>query len=163
MQNPREEAGIKLEHHVVTSFAAAFCAYVVFRSLAAAGGILVGGVLIDIDHFLDYFLHRGMRLDIRELCHLSYNNLFPKLFLILHSYELLVLTWAAYLLGIRNYFFLGCAIGFTIHIFLDQVFNYSRPLSYFFTYRLIKGFEAEHIHSPGAKGKPIKPIWRRGG
>ena len=138
-------------------------AYALFRSMAMAAGIMVGGVLIDLDHFFEYFFHRGIRLDIQELFHLSYNNLFPKIFILFHSYEILIGIWLIYWLGFRNGFLLGLAVGFTAHMIFDQIFNSARAISYFFIYRAANRFDAGKLYRPGtvvgaeSQDSPIRP------
>lgn len=118
-----------------------------------ASGVIVGGVIIDLDHFIEYFSHRGIRIDLRDMFYVSYNNLFARLYLLFHSYEVLLIAWIFAVFLIRSNLLLGFAIGFTVHMILDRIFNPARPLAYFFTFRAIKKFEAERIQLPGTKGK----------
>ncbi|MDP8246718.1 MAG: hypothetical protein P9M00_01135 [Candidatus Tritonobacter lacicola] len=132
--------------------------YALTRSFAMALGVLVGGVLIDLDHFVEHFSYRGLSLDLRDMFHLCYYNLHSKLYLLLHSYELLVIIWIAALFVAKSDFLTGFAIGFTIHIIMDQIDNPARALSYFFIFRAIKKFDGDSIRRPGTKGKPSQHL-----
>lgn len=124
-------------------------------------GVLVGGILIDLDHFIDYFLYRGFHVNLQDMFHLSYNNLFPRFYLLLHSYELLALVWIAIILFTRNKLALGIALGLTIHLIQDEVGNCGNPLFYFLTFRAIKKFDGDKMVPREFRGKPSSSLsWR---
>ncbi|MDP8246719.1 MAG: hypothetical protein P9M00_01140 [Candidatus Tritonobacter lacicola] len=139
--------------------------YALTRSFAMALGVLVGGVLIDLDHFVDYFIYRGIHVNLKDMFHLSYNNLFPKFYLLLHSYELVALMWILVIFFIRNKLVTGLAIGFTIHIIQDEVGNCGNPLFYFLTFRIFNKFDGDKMVPRKFRGKPSPPLssrWRNG-
>ncbi len=100
---------------------------------------------MDIDHLPDYFIHTGFKLkkpaDFFTACD---RTELPKLYLILHSYELLLIFFlVGYLRGWSN-LMLGIGTGFFVHILLDQMANSIRyglrPFFYFFIFRGLKKF-----------------------
>lgn len=68
-----------------------------------------------------------------------------KLYLVLHSYEILIILWIIIYTAGPSVFWKAAAIGLTQHIILDQFTNPVFILSYFFTYRLLNGFDKAMI------------------
>lgn len=68
-----------------------------------------------------------------------------KIYLVLHSYEFIMLFWIAiYFFSLSNTW-KAVAIGFTQHLIFDQIINPVTPLAYFLTYRIIRGFRKNAI------------------
>ena len=120
-------------------------------------GFLAAGVLLDLDHWLDYFLNRGIRLNVREMFHLLCNNLTPRVYIFFHSYELGAAIWIAAIVRGGDLLW-GVALGFSLHIILDRWMNPVRPFAFFLLYRIAVKFESRRIRSPGCEGKPIPPL-----
>lgn len=116
-------------------------------------GIVVcflSGIFIDLDHHLDYFLERKeLPLSYKKLVDFLENDHRSKLYLVLHSYELIALLWVSIFYFQLNAVWLGAAIGFTAHIFCDEIVNPLRPLSYFLTYRVKHNFRREMFFKKG--------------
>lgn len=102
----------------------------------------LAGVLIDGDHFVDWFLWSKDR-SIRSLLVLGTWFVKPHIAnLILHTYELLIPLWifvwftGAYSIG------MGITIGFLVHLVTDQIYNnlrYGTDLLYtFLIYRILR-------------------------
>ena len=68
-----------------------------------------------------------------------------KLYLILHSYEIVIIFWAAIYIFSLGKLWQAIALGLTQHIVLDQLTNPMRPFGYFFTYRFLKRFKKEKV------------------
>lgn len=109
------------------------------RSPGSVLAALAAGVLIDLDHLPDYFNALVLRRRAR-------------VWLLLHSYEWVVPgLLAAYLSGWNPMAVAGVG-AFLAHILCDQVGNQVYPFSYFFTYRLLKGFRAEEVAGWSGQG-----------
>ena len=66
-----------------------------------------------------------------------------RFYLLLHSYEILIVLWAAIIiLGLSN-IWKAVAIGFTQHIILDNITNPIRRMGYFLSYRASKNFDSK--------------------
>ncbi|MDD5135784.1 MAG: hypothetical protein PHX20_04960 [Candidatus Omnitrophica bacterium] len=138
--------------HVVASgiISALFLAY--FRSVGYAAICFLSGVLIDGDHIIDYYLNRGLTLNILKIYKCCLTNSLKKIYVILHSYELVLFLWAAiYIFGLSK-FWQAIAVGMTQHILLDQIANPVTAFAYFFVYRAANGFDAGRILAIG-KGR----------
>jgi len=68
-----------------------------------------------------------------------------RLYLVLHSYEILIALWSAIFIFSLSNFWKAIAVGLTQHMILDQITNPISRLGYFFTYRIARGFDKELI------------------
>src|ERR1700722_14921780 len=82
---------MKTVGHVIASAGVSLATYHRYHSRGAALAAFLAGWLIDLDHIVDYVLAHGWRMNwpvVHEACHEKYSG---KLYLPLHSYELLAL------------------------------------------------------------------------
>jgi len=102
---------------------------------------LVSGVLIDLDHVLDFLWEYRMRFVVQKFFDAHYNRKILFCMIIFHSWELLIpLNIYAFLVG-GNSWVIGITIGLTQHIILDQTFNKKiNKCIYFFFWRLKNDF-----------------------
>jgi len=117
----------------------------VFKSWTIAAVSFFSGVLIDLDHIPDYIWEYKMRFRVNEFFNVHHNETITFAMIAFHSWELLVMLniYAFFISG--NPWIIGIATGFTQHVFLDQIFNKSKKLSYFFFWRLKNGFKVKNI------------------
>ena len=100
-------------------------------SLVAA---FVTGVMIDIDHLVEYYWWF-----VKEDQ--------SKAWLFLHSYELVVPAFLAGYFSGWDPVVLGISLAFLGHLLTDQVANPVGPFAYFFTYRAMNGFRRrKYVH-----------------
>lgn len=133
--------------HLVTTALTCGAIYALTGSPALTAGVAAGGVLIDVDHALDYLVVEGQR-DLRPAAFLRYysEQRMRRVALVLHSYELLAvlaaLAWLADWVPLWGY-----VLGTALHLPLDIYFNgrlLSRNLLPFYSliYRARLGFRA---------------------
>jgi hypothetical protein len=116
------------------------------RSLPGTVACFLSGIFIDVDHALDFCL-------AKRKAFFSYKELFSfcawekagKLYLIFHSYELLIALWISIFAFHLNIIWLGIAVGVTFHLLFDRLVNPLRPFVFFWYYRYRKGFEKKGI------------------
>ncbi len=99
-----------------------------YSMLAAA----LSGVLIDLDHLLEYY-----RWFVK--------NDHSRVWFFLHSYELVPPAFLASYLSGWDPVVMGVSFALLGHILTDQLANSVGPLTYFFTYRALKGFRRDEI------------------
>jgi hypothetical protein len=132
--------------HIVTSAGISLASYYKYRSRNAAIASFLVGWLIDLDHIVDYIRAHGWKLDwgrFNEACHEKYSG---KLYLPLHSYELLALFFLLFRGPQRQPYRVGITLSILTHLLLDQRCNPSRkPLTYFLAHRIRKRFDAHQI------------------
>jgi membrane-bound metal-dependent hydrolase YbcI (DUF457 family) len=134
-------------YHVMISVAAGAVIAYQSKSLYAGAACLVGGVLIDLDHHLDYFISKRKMPTYQELKSFCEEDRSWKPYLIFHSYELFLLLWICLFYFKLGAVWMGLGVGLTLHIICDQLFNPCKPLSYFFLYRLANRFDQSRIFS----------------
>ena len=133
-------------HIIISAGAGAVIAHWL-QSPAAGLACFVGGVLIDVDHQLDCYIGRKkFPWTIDEIMDFYHPRQKGKLHILFHSYELFVLLWfITYYFGLGG-IWLGLLSGATLHLICDQVYNPLKPLAYFFTFRLLSGFEKKKLY-----------------
>jgi hypothetical protein len=132
---------MRVKHHVVISLALSGIVYVVFRSWGMSIALLASGILIDLDHILDYLLTHRMRFRRQDFFRYFYEQQYQKLFLLFHGWEWVALwgvlawktgwdSWPA-----------GVFIGMGHHLVLDQMSYGPGPGGYSLLWRLKNGFD----------------------
>lgn len=131
--------------HVAVSAVVSICVWVWFRSAGCAVISFAAGVLIDLDHLLDYYANFGFTLSLKKMYDACHQMKLSRLYLVLHSYELIIILWSSILLfGLSDYW-IALAIGLTQHMIADQITNPMRGLGYFLSFRVISRFKQEKI------------------
>lgn len=139
--------------HAFASAIAGGALYTLTKSEHLAISCFLSGVLIDLDHLLDFFIFSKAKFSVKALF-LYYREIkIDKLLLVFHSYELYaILLFAGYF--IKNDIYIGILIGMGLHLILDQLGNRhllnkskSSAWFYFISYRYRLGFK---------KGKLLK-------
>mgnify|MGYP005629655007 FL=1 len=134
---------MKLKQHITISLFFSAFLYTISKSWIIFSSSLISGVLIDIDHILDYFMAYGINIRIKQFFEVCHNLKIPRVRLIFHSWELLFLLSICAFVMRCNPWIIGTIVGFTQHIVLDQVFNKPHKLTYFFFWRLKKDFSLQ--------------------
>jgi hypothetical protein len=98
---------------------------------------IAGGIFIDIDHFIDYFLFFGPRFDLK--CFLAHEyQVSGKCYVFFHSWELLVFLW---LFSPAFSLIVPFVSGLTLHMFIDAFISHrSNPLYLSLLYRAVNRF-----------------------
>lgn len=132
--------------HIVTSLGIGLANYMQYRSKPAAAASFLAGFLIDLDHIVDYVKAHGWRFNwgkLSEACHENYSG---KLFLPLHSFELLALFYFFFKGPKRQPYRVGISMSLLLHLLLDQKCNPNRrALTYFLCNRVKNKFNASLI------------------
>jgi hypothetical protein len=137
---------MKPRHHAIISGGLAAGLFWWLHSWGAALACFVSGIFIDVDHHLDYFLNRKkVPLDYQELHDYCINDRAGKIYIIFHSYELMVIFGFGIYHFQLNAVWLGAVLGVTIHIICDQLANPLKPTAYFWIYRQYFGFQRKHL------------------
>lgn len=120
--------------------------YLFSRSLTAALACFGAGIFIDIDHFFEFFYKFGFqRISLKKFFRAAENHEYDRFFLFFHSYELAICLWLIALFLIRKPWAWGFALGFTVHIIADQIYNPCHPLTYLLIYRIKNRFDGRRL------------------
>jgi hypothetical protein len=133
---------------VIVSSSVSLALWALLRSVPVAVGSWITGVLIDLDHVLEYFVQRGPLRRIDDLFHASYNRVYTKAYLILHGWELIALWIALCVASSWNPWVVGGAIGFTHHLTLDQIWNKPARYAYWLVWRAHHRFSYDATFPP---------------
>jgi leucyl aminopeptidase (aminopeptidase T) len=87
---------------------------------------VIGGILIDSDHFLDYFLFYGSKFDLKKFLGDRYRSS-GKCYNIFHSLEIVALMWV---FSGRVYWLVPLATGMTVHLLTDCLFSRGANILY---------------------------------
>jgi membrane-bound metal-dependent hydrolase YbcI (DUF457 family) len=125
---------MRIEAHIPISAVVSAAVYAVSGSPVTAASCFLAGIFIDLDHFFDYFISEGFRIDIKDFFYKCNNSLIKQYFLLLHSYEF-ILILAAITLFLKNPVLTGVFIGVASH-FIADIFHHPEYFMYYsFVYR----------------------------
>ncbi|MEW6557556.1 MAG: hypothetical protein AB1349_09410 [Elusimicrobiota bacterium] len=136
---------MKPTRHIAISLSISVVWYLIFNSLKLSLALLLAGVLIDIDHLVEYFREVGFKTDIKRFFYCCENYAFKKNILILHSWELFVVFSLVVFFMYPDLIIYGIYIGYSVHLVFDQLSNLSKPLTYSLIYRWKNDFQTEKI------------------
>ncbi|GAB4534560.1 MAG: hypothetical protein Fur0020_01310 [Thermodesulfovibrionia bacterium] len=136
---------MRLKHHLSISAGVSGIVYYLSRSWELTTTSFLAGVFIDLDHVIDYFLHEGVRLDIKDFFRFYKEERYKRLTIMFHGWEWLILLLLLSWISDWNPVLTGVLIGFTQHLLLDKFYNVSRFGSYSFFWRWRRGFEPKLI------------------
>lgn len=136
------------EGHLATAAGAASLSYLVTGSWELAAGVFTGGFLIDLDHYVDYFLVEGQR-SLNPFRFLDYylSHKMRYAFLPLHSYELMA-SVAVVAFFAHSTSLLGYLLGAAMHLALDIRYNgfLRHPVCFYsLAYRYALGFKVSRM------------------
>ena len=135
--------------HIVVSLILSYCIWRLYGfkdrktlSYALFAGI-ISGLLIDVDHFLDYFLVYGTTFDFFKFMHESGYIQTGRATVIFHGFEYALIGFLAIFFvkkGLHKMIVTTITFCLFFHLLIDASL-YSIPLYYFlFTYRLTHNF-----------------------
>lgn len=136
---------MKIEHHIAVSALISGILYAIFKSMGLSIASFIAGVLIDVDHIIDYILAHGLHFDAGEFMDYFYKEKHQKITLILHGWELLIILLAAAILSGFNPIIAGTLVGYGHHIVSDVIYSKAPFCSYSIICRWKKGFDSNVI------------------
>jgi hypothetical protein len=142
---------MQLKHHAAMSTVISAGVYYLSGSWGLATVSFLSGILMDLDHVIDYVLHHGTRFNIKDFFRFFMEERYTRLTLIFHGWEWLIILFILSWLTGWDILVTGVFIGFSQHLILDKLYNISRFSSYSFFYRLSVGFDPEFIYLKNRK------------
>ena len=138
---------MKVTGHAVISLAGAGILYKLTDSFGVFLWVLIMGVFIDIDHYVDYIRENGVSLNPKKVYSACEEGhiYFKKLMLFFHSYELMLILWLAIFMLDLGAVWKYAALSFSLHLLLDQMANPVVPFAYFFSFRAANSFATKKI------------------
>ncbi len=136
---------MKIEHHVTLSTVISGILFAVFKSWELSITSFIAGILIDIDHVIDYFIEHGLRSNLKEFLPYFYKEKHRKITLLFHGWEWLFCLGAAAILTEFNPYVTGVLIGYGHHIAFDYFYNKTSVWTYSLIWRWKKNFDSQTI------------------
>lgn len=118
--------------HAVISAGVGAVVWAFTRSVSAAVTALAVGVLMDVDHLVDYYFW-------------LWKERTTHLWLVLHWYELAIPMFLATWLSGWHPMLLAATLAYLAHMLTDQFTNRLEPFTYFMTYRATRGFALREL------------------
>jgi hypothetical protein len=114
---------------------------------------VAAGVLVDLDHFIDFFDSK----DEGRNCHM---------FRPFHAWEYFLAALVLLVLFWPNTLFLAALLGYLSHLAIDQLTNRVHPLAYLLVFRASRGFRRRHLtpflfDESYKLPKAPRPLWGR--
>jgi hypothetical protein len=107
---------------------------------------LVFGVLVDLDHVIDYWYSEGrICFDLHTFLRTRYWRKKGRLFIFFHAFEYLPLVFLVWQALKGRKWAVAATVAMSSHVLADHLVNELRPLGYFILYRLAHGFRAEEL------------------
>lgn len=139
---------MKASYHVIVSAGVAVGFQAITHSWVGATCCFLSGVLIDLDHYLEYYIvKKKFPFRYKDLLDFCDHNNAQKVYLYFHAYEYLIVLWLAIYFFQMGLIPLGFAIGLTVHLLCDQFTNPIKPLFYFLIFRIQHAFMKSKILS----------------
>lgn len=136
------------QRHIIASTFSGIAIWVIGRNLPAGIILFLGGVMPDIDHVVEFIIHRGIGgisvKKVYEAFSPEHDPLFDKLYLFAHSIELVIILWLAAVF-INNIYLIALAAGYALHLIMDVGGNHLSRYFYFFIWRMHKKFEVNKL------------------
>jgi hypothetical protein len=132
-------------HLIVSSFAFMLI-YIFFKSWKLAILAFLSGILIDLDHFIDYFLIYKTDFNFEKFFNGYQFIESKKVYVFLHGWEWLAIILLIGFLTKEMEPALAMVVGIFGHLAVDQILSFKNvPLFYFLTYRYLKKFDLETL------------------
>src|SRR3989338_10037362 len=132
--------------HIVVSAAIGLITYVSYGEIGPAIASFLVGTLIDLDHVIDYIYAHGKKWDWKKFHAAYHENVSGKLYVPLHSYELLLVIFLLTLDSSLTACRVGISLSLLSHFLCDQFFNPRRKFStYFLIHRIIHKFDTKKV------------------
>ena len=120
------------------------------KSFKVAISCVAAGVLVDLDHLIEYKNYCGDDWNWEEFSSGSYFNEKKTVKVVFHSWEAAVMMWSIVLTrdAVRKKSVLyGIAVGYTLHLILDQIGNDLCFMGYFELYRWLVGWKQDKLRA----------------
>tara|TARA_B100000315_G_C14484911_1_gene544710 strand:- start:268 stop:729 length:462 start_codon:yes stop_codon:yes gene_type:complete len=143
---------MNLSQHIKLTIPLAVICYLITGSWKSFLGLFIGGILIDVDHLLEFWHDHGFNLRIRDFFQAADKGRQTRHYIVFHSYELALALMVAAYFGIYPSFFWAIATGILFHILLDYVniigrlrYKWYSFILFFFVFRAVFLFQRDKI------------------
>lgn len=134
--------GLDLIFHAIISLEVGLLAWLKFQNWVYVIPAVLAGLLIDIDHLIDCFIHFG-KISFKELTAFPYQRA-KKIYLFFHAWEFVIIV-AIIAFFFQFSFWQVFVISWALHLFVDNLDGSRKKgfFHYFFFYRFSKKFKTD--------------------
>jgi len=137
---------LRPQGHVITSAGLGAIFWAKSRDPWTMALSLAFGVLVDLDHFLDYWYSEGrICFDLKTFLATRYWRKSGRLFIVFHAFEYLPIVFLLWRAVKGRRWAVAATAAMSSHVLADHLVNELRPLAYFILYRLAHGFRADEL------------------
>lgn len=138
---------LDLSAHFFVTLSLTALVYITTANFQYALAVIAGGIFIDLDHLVDYFICFGASFDLKKFFQGAAVES-GKVYLFLHSWELILILLCLSLV-LNSGLLLALFLGMSAHLLIDN-FQRKNLLAYIFIYRAWNKFKInivmpEHI------------------
>lgn len=149
---------LHLAFHVLLSvFAGVLAGRITKEWKYALLAALVGGVLVDLDHLLDYFLQFGFTFNLQQFLGGAQFSMSGKLYIFFHAWEYVPVFLVAYFFVKHveaKAVLLGLALGLFLHLCADVVIDGMPFTAYSILCRMNEAFSLGDVTNSGCGSVP---------
>ncbi len=141
--NKYKHLAVDLSTHLIVTSILSLLIYKFYSSFILVVLVVIGGILIDLDHFIDYFSHYGFKFDLKKFVFIGYLKS-GKIYVYFHSWELIILIYITGLFFGWGKYSMALSLGMLGHLIIDSTFR-KAFLPYSLFYRMWYNFDAYKI------------------
>lgn len=138
--------------HVIVSVPLGIAVGLFTESLFAGILCFLSGLLVDLDHIIEYIIHFGLKplsyKEFRLVCSKMPNQNeeggVKKLYLLFHAAEIAILLWVGFMFS-KNIYLLSMALGYTSHLVMDASVKVLKPGAFFISVRCKNDFDTTKL------------------
>jgi len=135
---------MKPGYHIAFSTILSGILYMVTKSWGMTAACFISGILIDLDHVLDFLIIYGWPFTLKRFFQVFYHELkFKQIYLLFHAWEWMILLFVSAWMTSWNPWFIGMFIGVGHHMVLDYINNGGYLWSYSLICRWRNNFDFE--------------------
>lgn len=118
-----------------------------YQNYSAIYVAFLSGVLIDIDHIVDFLMFNKLKkINMEMLMSGKYFIKNKKIYLFFHGYEYVLITIVlGFIFTEWQWLYFSFSFSLLCHLLYDSFYNRTRWFSYFILYRLYKGFNIKAV------------------
>ncbi|OGC59880.1 hypothetical protein A2380_01085 [candidate division WWE3 bacterium RIFOXYB1_FULL_43_24] len=131
--------------HLAFSLVAGYFCFKRYKRLSSYVVALLSGFFVDLDHLLDYFIHRGFYFNLSDFLSGQHYHETNTSFIFFHSWELVLLLGVFAYFSKKKHIWCPLILGLTLHLLWDYLTNPAHWYTYFIIARYLQGFALDKL------------------
>ena len=131
--------------HLGLSIIAGYVSFKRSRRLLSYFLAILSGFLVDLDHVIDYFLHKGLKFDLRSFISGQHYHDTNTSYILFHSWELILVLGVLLIFNKKKDLLFPIFLGLLFHLIWDYLTNPIHWYTYFLIGRYLQGFALNRL------------------